>query len=183
MKTPAMTVFDYSCGTGWTLYTGVDALGATGHCYKRVTTKAYFDAARTVCASMGSRHNPLTVTDSATGATFPRLGSHLAVPNSDAENTFLTTTMNPSGTAYTWIGFDTLKGKWEDSSATNATDCWRKLLNNNNVVTDSIDRVLQPVVFMRPSGAWSFDPKAYNMEFVCEAEAWIGSPGSLHDNR
>ena len=104
-------------------------------------------------------------------------GGYLAVPNTESENTFLHSTMNPSNVSYTWVGFDYSNNElWEDGSSSTSTDGWRKLYS----VDDSGDRMNgEPVVFMRPSGAWSFDSKNYDYEYVCEKAASGTSPPSL----
>ena len=74
--------------------------------------------------------------------------------------------MNPNREAYTWLGFDFGNSElWEDGSSSSATSNWRVLYS----VHDAGDRsTSDPVVFIRPNGDWSFDPKYYNYEFICE---------------
>jgi len=126
-----------TCPQGWKVH--------GGDCYQRQTQGKFYDAAKSVCSG---------------------LGAHLAVPNTAAENTFLTTTMNPKGDSYTWLGFDYTNGeKWEDGGSADSTSGWRVLYN----VHDAADRVNgEPVVFIRPDGAWSFEGKSYNYPYICE---------------
>jgi len=87
------------------------------------------------------------------------------VPNTDDENNFLSSTMNPSGTAHTWGGFDHWKNKWEDGSSSTMSSSWRTL----DSVDDAADRFFfEPVIFMRANGDWSFEGKSYNYAYVCE---------------
>ena len=88
------------------------------------------------------------------------------MPNTQAENDFLAGTMNPNGVAITWIGFNYDNSElWEDGTSSSATNSWRVLYE----VDDSGDRTNgEPVVFMRANGAWSFEPKSYSQQFVCE---------------
>ena len=90
------------------------------------------------------------------------------MPNTEAENNFLTTIMNPKANAYTWIGFNYDNSeRWEDGTSSSSTSDWRVLYE----VDDSGDRGNgEPVVFMRSDGAWSFDGKSFDYEFVCEKE-------------
>ena len=126
-----------TCDSGWTYF--------GDHCYKRISTRVYYDAAQSVCKGYSGI---------------------IAVPNTEAENTFLSSTMNPSRVAYTWIGFDyTNSEQWEDGSDSSMSSSWRVLYS----VDDAAARVNgQPVAFIRPSGAWSFDRKSNRMEYVCE---------------
>ena len=131
------------CESGWFL--------CNDHCYQRQADKRSYDKAREDCATKKSM---------------------IAVPNTEAENNFLTTIMNPKAYAYTWIGFDYDNSeRWEDGTSSSGTSDWRVLYE----VDDSGDRGNgEPVVFMRPNGAWSFDGKHFDYEFVCEKE-----PGRL----
>ena len=131
------------CESGWFL--------CNDHCYQRQSDKRSYDKAREDCATKKSM---------------------IAVPNTEAENNFLTTIMNPKAYAYTWIGFDYDNSeRWEDGTSSSGTSDWRVLYE----VDDSGDRGNgEPVVFMRPNGAWSFDGKGFDYEFVCEKE-----PGRL----
>ena len=52
------------------------------------------------------------------------------MPNTQDENTFLASTMNPSSVGYTWIGFNfTNDQKWEDGTASSQSDSWPILYN------------------------------------------------------
>ena len=128
-------------------------IGFQQHCYKRFSggDKAYYDAAKSACAAHGA---------------------YIATPNIEQENSFLADRMNPEAESYTWIGFDASQGTWEDGSGTDETSDWRTLSD-----TEQYDlRSSQPVIFMRASGAWSFDPKDYDMSFVCEKNAGTRLP-------
>ena len=116
-----------------------------GHCYQRQTEKLSYDQARGHCNSKGAI---------------------IAVPNTLTENVFLKGKMNPNGEAYTWIGFDYENSElWEDGTSSTGLDSWRILYN----VDDSWKRNDgQPAVFIRPSGAWSFDAKYQQFQFICE---------------
>ena len=116
-----------------------------GHCYQRQTKKLSYDQARAECKSKEAI---------------------IAVPNTLAENDFLKGEMNSNGEAYTWIGFDYENSElWEDGTSSTALDSWRILYN----VDDSGKRNKgQPAVFIRPSGAWSFDAKNEQFQFICE---------------
>merc|ERR1712166_500513 len=138
---PEAAVTQSTCDSGWTYF--------GDHCYKRMRARRY-DAAQSVCTGYSG---------------------YIAVPNTIAENTFLFSTMNPSGVAYTWIGFDYKnRQQWEDGTDSSMSSSWRVLYS----VHDAAARKRgQPVTFMRRNGAWSFDPKSYRFEYVCE------KPGKL----
>ena len=73
--------------------------------------------------------------------------------------------MNPNDEPYTWIGFNYHNSaSWEDGSPSSSTSSWRKFSDWGDYgLRDS-----QPVLFIRPSGAWSFDPKSERIPFICE---------------
>jgi len=173
------SVDTFTCGQGWTLYNGVAAQGATGHCYKRVTTKKHYHAARIVCASLGHPNNPQTVA-ATTGARFPSRGSYIAVPNTQAENTFLNVVM--MSRQVTWIGFDASnKDQWEDFSTNTSTDSWRKLVGSGGANSWQSSHTTKPVVEMFSNGGWSFI-RSYHRdnEFVCEAAACDSTMGAYN---
>ena len=151
---------------GWSMY--------QGHCYQRQTQPNGYFGARAVCASKQAI---------------------IAVPNTQAENDFLTTKMNPNNQNHTWIGYsysqsygyDSITDKynnldnikyiqrkydrkydtdmWEDGSSHTGTDNWRKL----EEVEDYVNRDNgKPVTFMRANGDWSFDGEENSYYFVCE---------------
>jgi len=128
---------DGGCESGWTSY--------GSHCYQRQPEALLYDDAQAYCETQGS---------------------YLAVPNTQDENTFLASTMNPSSVGYTWIGFDfTNNEKWEDGSDSSQSDSWRILYN----VDDAADRDNgEPATFIRPSGDWSFDAKSHSFSYICE---------------
>ena len=73
--------------------------------------------------------------------------------------------MNPNDEPYTWIGFNYHNSEsWEDGTPSSSTSSWRKISDWG----DYSLRNSQPVLFMRPSGAWSFDPKSERLQFICE---------------
>merc|ERR1719223_1172021 len=83
---------------------------AGAHCYKR---KWVFDgswtAAKDWCSSdSGSR------------------GAYLVVPNSQAEQDFITQKLLPN-TEVTWIGLDCTTGRWEDGTPMGDIFSWRPL--------------------------------------------------------
>ena len=99
------------------------------------------------------------------------------MPNTQDENNFLATTMNPNGEEYTWIGFNYDNSQlWEDGSTSSATDNWRVLydVHDNGARTNG-----QPAVFMRPGGDWSFDPTYFSFQFVCEKSSGLSSTKKL----
>ena len=136
------------CESGWTFH--------AGHCYRRITPGANYDSAQAVCEGFGG---------------------YIAVPNTESENNFLSSTMNPSSTGLTWGGFDYTNNElWEDGTSSGSTDGWRVLYG----VSDSGDRGNgEPVVFMRPNGAWSFEGKGFVYEYVCENPLAVGDLGDL----
>ena len=85
--------------------------------------------------------------------------------------------MNPNNEDYTWIGFNHDNcGKtctWEDGLPSSSTSSWRKIWD----VHDYSVRSSQPALFIRPSGAWSFDPKSERFQFICEKSAGEKSTG------
>jgi len=175
------SVATFTCGQGWTLYNGVAAQGATGHCYKRMgmTTTKKYHAARIECASLGHPANPQTEIDT-TGARFPSRGSYIAVPNTKAENDFLNVVMNPTNCGYTWIGYDDSNGhQWEDFSTNTSSDTWRKLIGTGGA-TGNGARATKPCVFMKANRGWYFAPKASQMQYVCEAAAWDSTMGAYN---
>jgi len=177
------SVATFTCGQGWTLYNGVAAQGATGHCYKRMgmTTKKHYHAARIECASLGHPNNPQTEIDT-TGARFPSRGSYIAVPNTQAENTFLDVVMNPLNSATTWIGFDASNNdQWEDFSTNTSTDSWRKVVGTGGALGWGQCHTTKPAVYMKSDGSWSFAPKNKgSVEYVCEAAAWDSTMGAYN---
>ena len=76
--------------------------------------------------------------------------------------------MNPHSTSYTWLGFDFSNNdgpQWEDGTDSSQSDSWRVLYN----VDDAADRGNgEPVTFIRPNGAWSFDSKEQSYQYICE---------------
>ena len=73
--------------------------------------------------------------------------------------------MNPNDVSYTWIGFNyDNSASWEDGSSSSITSSWRKISDWD----DYSLRNSQPVLFIRQTGAWSFDPKTQKYQFICE---------------
>ena len=130
------------CDSGW--------IGYNRHCYQRQNGGLTYNNAKDNCKLKGAI---------------------IAVPNTQSENSFLTSTMNPNGAAYTWIGFNYENSRlWEDGTTDSATNSWRVL----NEVGDYEDRARgEPTIFMRADGRWSFDPKDESLQFVCEKIAGI----------
>ena len=96
-------------------------------------------------------------------------GAILAVPNSEAENNFLASTMNAAN-VYRWIGFDhsnLRNGKrfWEDGTDNQQTKNWRSL---DTVPDYDLIASGQKVLFMKPDGSWQFEPKHIQYQSVCE---------------
>ena len=113
-----------------------------GHCYQRQPDRKSWFTARGVCNSKKAI---------------------IAVPNTLAENHFLTTEMNPNKQTHTWIGYFRWH-QWADGTSDSGTDSWRKLED----VEDYTNRNAQPHIFMRANGDWSFDGEDNAYNFVCE---------------
>jgi len=158
------TYVNHSCAPGWTFW------GQS--CYQRQTGNPTGDwrQAKARCAALKKATlawacSPVCDTP------------HLAVPNTLAENAFLTSTMNNGSKSYSWLGFDYSKAikpgnsqrTWEDGS-TDISITWRNVYS----VDDNKKKSSQPVLFMRASGAWSFDPYTGlpgSTQYVCEVPA------------
>jgi len=131
------------CAEGWTPYRGHDIddighylskilhieiqRGAEGHCYKRRpidASVANYAAAREDCRVQGLLQNQ-HVEGFPDG--YPSL-AYIAVPNSLAENKFLTgKVMNPD-LGEIWIGYDFENAeRWEDGSPLDMTNSWRPI--------------------------------------------------------
>jgi len=148
----------FTCGTGWTFW------GQS--CYQRQTSTPTGDwrIARNKCRSLGAYTSQWSCS-AVCGH------PHLAVPNTLAENTFLTTTMNPGSKSYSWIGFDYLKAKpanmarvYEDGSPVTSIT-WRNVYHVGTWTNS------EPALFMRDTGGWSFDPYTglpSSTQYVCE---------------
>ena len=82
--------------------------------------------------------------------------------------------MNPNDVSYTWIGFNYDNSEsWEDGTTSSSTSSWRKYSD-----WDDYDvRNSQPVLFIRPSGAWSFDRKSERFQVICEKSIGQKSTG------
>ena len=131
---------EYTCDVGWT--------GLGDRCYMR-HDPADYDTASATCESRGA---------------------HLAVPNTEAENTFLASgVMNSNRQSYTWLGFDYDDAeRWSDGSPSSMSASWRPLYQ----VDDAADRTNgEPAVFIRANGAWSFENKDQSYPFICEVAA------------
>ena len=113
-----------------------------GHCYQRQPHQKNWFGARRDCDSKKAI---------------------IAVPNTLAENYFLTTEMNPNKQTYTWIGYIKWH-QWADGTSDSGTDSWRKLED----VDDYTIRNTQPHIFMRANGDWSFENHEKTYNFVCE---------------
>ena len=147
------------CDSGW--------IGYNHHCYQRQNGGLTYADAKDNCK---------------------RKGAIIAVPNTQAENYFLTTKMNPNSQNHTWIGYLYGYGyyyqfkhgyekhnMWEDGTSHSGTDNWRKL----EKVEDYVNRDNgKPVTFMRANGDWSFDSEDNSYYFVCEKTL-----GVLYDDK
>jgi len=195
------------CAEGWTPYRGHDIddighylskvlhielqRGAEGHCYKRQTAAVDYAAARENCKVQG-----LAATREGFAAGYPSK-AYIAVPNSAAENKFLTTTMNPA-LADIWIGYDFENGKrWEDGSHFDMTSSWRPIYHKgvfappttpdtgipnahcreqevidgvgNGMCAHASGVAYMPVVVAGSLGAWEFKPRHDPpREYICE---------------
>ena len=114
-----------------------------GHCYQRQPHRTWWFKARAFCNSKKAI---------------------IAVPNTQAENDFLTTEMNPNKQTYTWIGHSN-GDKWEDGTSNSGTNSWRKWEDVDDYANR---RNGQPHIFMRANGDWSFDGNNNLYNFVCE---------------
>ena len=123
-----------------------------GHCYQRQPHVKWWFAARGFCNYRKAI---------------------IAVPNTLAENDFLTTEMNPNKQTNTWIGYFTYH-KWLDGTLNPGTNSWRKLEDVENYANKRTKRH----IFMRANGDWSFDNETKAHNFVCEKTL-----GSLYDAR
>jgi len=118
-------------------------------------------------------------------------GAYIAVPNTDAEMTFIRTFFKANNVARYFIGFDSgglAEGFWEDGSNQTITSSFKKYITKTSGASNRINppfgtpialrksdntltntgKEVKPVVSVSSTGSWMFKSKTEDLPFLCE---------------